>query len=78
MCGTGKFKIGHNLGQKGADSQKIQLLAILSKCFISFGRNLQALLENNFEDNDRDFGCRKVFIGHNLCRGITSMYACYI
>ena len=45
----------------------MQLLVILSKCFISFGRSLQDLLENNIEDNDQDFECRKVFIGHNLC-----------
>ena len=26
----------------------------------------QDLLENNFEDNDQDFGCGKIFIGPNL------------
>ena len=66
MGGTGKSKIGTNLGQKGANSQKMQLLAILSKCFIFFGRNLARSLENEFEDNDRDFGCGNIFIGPKL------------
>ena len=62
--GCGKIFIGPNLGQKGAKIvQKCNFWPCYPNASFLLVEIWQDLLENDFEDNARDFGCGKMFIG---------------
>ena len=64
--GCDKIFTGPNLGQKGAKRVgKCNFWPCYSNASFLLLEIWQDLLENNFEDNDRDFGCGNIFIGPN-------------
>ena len=59
----GKILVLPKLGQKGA---KCNFWPYYQNTSFLLVKIWQDLLENDFEYNDRDFGCGKIFIGPNL------------
>ena len=65
--GCGKIFIGSNLDQKVAKRvRKCNFWPCYPNASLLLVEIWQDLLENNFADNDRDFGCGKIFIEPNL------------
>ena len=65
--GCGRIFIGPNLGQKGGKRvRKCNFWLCYLNAFFLLLEIWQDVVENNFEDNDRDLGCGKIFVGPNL------------
>ena len=63
----GRIFTGPNLGQKGAKRvRKCNFWPCYPNASFLLLEIWQDLLENNFEDNDRDLGCGTIFIWPNL------------
>ena len=68
VSGGGKLKIGPTLGQKG--EKRVKKWNFWPNASFLLVEIWQDLLENDFGNNDQDFGYRNFFIQHNLCNHI--------